>query len=531
MRASGRDMQDVVLVEGSDAPLGAAGEPIDSETPLSWEDCSPSLARAALTSLVRTRAPWSLIAGVLAIVVGTSGVLTAQQERARMAALAGLPGILRPLDGPVAELWRVGSDSLFINGLTGFGGRVLLIEQSTDGTADVVALDAGTGEEAWRVQAQPAREPVADSGGAYGGGANCSFPRSTDAQQSSVVACVVTDESISVQGADTGVMLVGTRAHLLVIDATTGAVVSQSPIEPTASVALLGPDLVTGQFAADGRVQVTRSGARDGTLSWTFTSPDPVPSDASGQRNLWVWANEGFIDVRASSGTGADGRPAGGASWLISPEGAVVRERLVAPGADDTGLEVLQGGATIVETSTTTAGAQASVLTDAASGRTLTVEAIPTFASPDDGSLGSAILMQSTDGALLAYDLTTGQPRWTDAASVTGGGLPMILDGRVVRSRADNSSTVDITSIDGDTGTAIWSTSLTSNQGGSLLTDGRVILVSRTGSTPGARAVIAAYDLADGRQRWEVPTGGEQWLVELDGRVFGMSGRGLVAYG
>lgn len=535
MRASGRDMQDVVLVEESDAPLGAAGELPDSEAPSSCGPSGPSRARAGLTWLLRTRATSSLVAAGLAIVVATSGAVTAQHERARMAALAGLPGILRPLDGPVTELWRTGSgtDTVYLSGLTGLGGRVLLTENAVNGKTDIVALDARTGEDAWRVQARPAHVQAADATNSYAGGANCAFPRSEDAQQAPVVACVVTDETTSVPVDGAGQMLVGTRAHLLVIDATTGAVLSQSPTDPTTSVVLLGPDLITGQFAADGRVRVTGSGARDGTLGWTFTSPDPVSTDASRQRNLWVWASEGFIAVRAYGGLGTDGRPLAGASWLLSHDGDVVREQVAGSGDGFDTLGVLPGGAMFVETTTTATGARASVLTDAGSGRALTVEATPTGASPDDGSLGGTmLLMQSmTDGALLAYDLATGQPRWTGAASGDGGGPPMVLDGRVVRSRSDGFSAVDITSIDGNTGKTIWSTSVTSNQAGALLTDGRLVLVSRTKSATGAGAVITAYDLADGRQRWEVPIGEEQWLVEIDGRVFGLSGPGLVAYG
>ena len=536
MRASGRDMQDVVLVEESEAPLGAAGELTDSEAPSSCGPSAPSRARAGLTWLLRTRATWSLIAVGLAIVVATSGAVTALHERARMAALAGLPGILRPLDGPVTELWRVGSgtDTMYLNGLTGLGGRLLLTESSMQGKTDVVALDARTGEEAWRVQARPAQEPAADGTNSYGAGANCAFPRSEDAQQAPVVACVVTDETTSVPVDGAGQMIVGTRAHLLVIDATTGAVVSQSPTDPTTTVALLGPDLITGQIAADGRVRVTRSGARDGTLGWTFTSPDSVSNDAAGQRNVWVWASEGFVGVSAYGGMGADGRPLGGASWLLSHDGAVVRKQVAGPGDDYNSLGVLREGSMFVEATTTATGARASVLTDAASGKALTVEATPTGASPDDGSLGGTmLLMQSmTDGALLAYDLATGQPRWTGAAAAngSGGGPPMVLDGRVVRSRSDGSSAVDITSIDGNTGKTIWSTSVKSDQAGALLTDGRLVLVSRTESTTGARAVITAYDLADGRQRWEVPIGEEQWLVDIDGRLFGVSGVSLVAY-
>ncbi len=540
MRAPGRDMQDVVLVEESDAPLGAAGELTDSEASSSWEPSGPSRAGAGLTWLLRTRATWSLVAVGLAIVVATTGAVTAQQERARIAALAGLPGILRPLDGPVTELWRVGpgTGTMFINGLTGLGGRVLLTENSMQGKTDVVALDARTGEEAWRVQARPAHEPAADGTSGYGAGANCAFPRSEEAQPAPVVACVVTDETTSVPVDGGGQMIVGTRAHLLVIDATTGAVVSESPTDPTTSVALLGPDLITGQYAADGRVRVTRSGVRHGTLGWTFTSPDPVSNDAAGQRNLWVWASEGLIGVSAYGGTGGDGRPLGGASWLLLPDGAVVRKQVAGPGDGYTSLGVLRGGSMFVESTTTPTGAFASVLTDADTGRAVTVEATSTGARPDDGSLGGAILMQSTDGALLAYDLAKEQQRWTSAAAANGGGGgggggggPMVLDGRVVRSRSDGSSAVDITSIDGRTGETIWSTSVKSNQGGSLLTDGRLVLVSRTEPTTRAGAVITAYDLADGRQRWEVPIGEEQWLVEIDGRLFGVSGPSLVAYG
>ena len=132
MRARGRDLQDVVLVEELDAPLDAAGDLNDPEAPSTGGSYGPSPARRGLTWLFRTRAAWSPIAIGLAIVVGTSYLSIAQQERERMAALADLPGILRPLDGPVTELWRMGADTdaMFINGLTGFGGRLLLTENS-----------------------------------------------------------------------------------------------------------------------------------------------------------------------------------------------------------------------------------------------------------------------------------------------------------------------------------------------------------------------------------------------------------------
>ena len=191
-----------------------------------------------------------------------------------------------------------------------------------------------------------------------------------------------------------------------------------------------------------------------------------------------------------------------------------------------------------VESTSTATGTRASVLTDAVTGRTVTVEATPTGARPDDGSLGDAILMQSETGsALLAYDLTTKQPRWTGTASVDGGGFPMVLDGRVVRSGfagsgSENSMSVDITSVHARTGETLWSTSVKSNQGGSLITDGRLVLVSGSESTAGPGAVITAYDLVDGQRRWEVPIDEEQWLVEVDGQLFGLSGMGLiVAYG
>ncbi len=229
---------------------------------------------------------------------------------------------------------------------------------------------------------------------------------------------------------------------------------------------------------------------------------------------------------------GDDGRPLAGSNWLLTRDGAVGREQVADPGDGYTSLGVLRGGSMFVETTTTPTGALASVLSDAVTGRAVTVEASPTGASPDDGSLGSVMLMQSmTDGALLGYDFATGRPRWTGAANANGGGSPMVLVGRVVRFGFDGSS-ADITSVDARTGRTIWSTTVTSNQGGSLVTDGRLVLVSRSESTADAGAAIAAYDLTDGRPRWEVPIDGEQWLVEIDGRLFGMSSTGLVvAYG
>jgi len=104
----------------------------------------------------------------------------------------------------------------------------------------------------------------------------------------------------------------------------------------------------------------------------------------------------------------------------------------------------------------------------------------------------------------------------------------MILDGRVITSGFDDSTSIDstsvhIASVDASTGATLWSRSVKTSQIGSLVTDGRLVLLSHSESTARG-AVITAYVLADGRQRWEIPIDAQRWLVVMSREVVPLFG-------
>lgn len=106
-----------------------------------------------------------------------------------------------------------------------------------------------------------------------------------DARSTPVVACIVVDEVVITAESTAGYAYYPSRSRLLVVDATTGVVVGDGPTEPSTTVTAIGADLVYSQVDTDGGVQVTRTDANGTADRWTFTSPDPLPVDDSGQQS------------------------------------------------------------------------------------------------------------------------------------------------------------------------------------------------------------------------------------------------------
>ncbi|RYV51647.1 PQQ-binding-like beta-propeller repeat protein [Pengzhenrongella frigida] len=549
MGPSRRGMQDVVLVEAGaqDVVLGEtstvadpSGQP-DPGTPGPEPASRPGAARGWRP---RSRWWWTAIAGT-AILVVAGTVVTNVRESRRMSALAGVPGILAPLDGPLTETWRTGD--VMIAGVSGFAGRLLVTEIAPDGRVDVVAREPETGEEAWRVVASPAPDPEATLNGTFlsGNSSTCTLPqvpptataaarsRPVEDAATGVVACVVVDETSTWTDDAFGESIFPVRAHLLMIDAITGDVLSERPTDPTTSVALLGSEVVTARFDEAGHLEVTCGDALGTTSRWTFTSPDPVGEQDVGQRSLWVWSVEGRLVVNAlSNAMSAGGGYTNSTSWLLSADGDVLRSQTDPMGG---GFNLLAGGSMIAESTMTAAGEATTTITDVASGREVTVDAFPAGSTPDDGSLPGVLLLQSADNeTLIGYDLAADRARWEAPGAGPGGSIStLIIDGRIVRSDQKG-----LTAIDGRTGETVWTTPLTAEMG-SIATDGRLVLVAQNSSTDGEGQVLTAYGLDDGRKRWETPLPGKLWLMAVDGRLYGQlygelygqSGNKLVALG
>ncbi|MGV8966500.1 MAG: PQQ-binding-like beta-propeller repeat protein [Cellulomonas sp.] len=501
MRSPRSHLQDVVLV---DVVEDGSARPADP----------PPGQRQADGPRVRTRGRWHgarrwwpLLAGLaLVLVVGTDAVLTARGERTRLATLAGIPGILAPLDGRVDTLWSTELTSG--SSLAASGGDLVGVVLGHDGRVDVVGVDAATGQTAWRV---PARPP-----GAVQGWASCAVPAPAVPGPAAVVACVIADEVVITAENVAGYVYYPKRAHLLVIETGTGTVVSDTPTDPTTSVVAFGEDLVTSTVDADGYAHLSRTDARGTTTRWTFTSADPVPVDDSRQRVVTVTVVDGRVVVN------------GGPTWVLSGDGEVLhlwtRDPSTALGGD---VEVLHGGRLITEpVAGAVRRASGTRVLDLSSADSFVAAGHPAFLQVDDGSLADLVLLRSAERqSLIAYDLGSGKVRWT--APDTAGGGTAVIGGRVLRTDAGR-----LESLDGATGSVVWETALDpAGQAGQspLLTDGRVLVL--TVAEPARPVVLAAYGLDDGRRRWATAVPDDLIPVSLGRHLYGWTRQQLIGFG
>jgi len=234
-----------------------------------------------------------------------------------------------------------------------------------------------------------------------------------------------------------------TEAHLLLLDAVTGATRSSEPVDPTTSVAFLGADLVTAHFDADGRVHVTRADPSSSTVRWTFVSPGPGGKDALGRNAVGLGVTGESIVISSVSNVTtketANGleRTTEVSSFVLSADGKVIRTRTTDPatsGGYSGGTDLLLGGRFYAEQAPTPADAgsdgYATTLTNAATGAAFTVPGFPYGAYPDDGSLAELIFVQSDKEA--AYDLASGRRRWVVPDTALNGGSSIVVDGRLI---------------------------------------------------------------------------------------------------
>ncbi|QTE29285.1 outer membrane protein assembly factor BamB family protein [Pengzhenrongella sicca] len=477
----GRTMQDVVLIDADAAgdSARAAGDAADAP------------GRAALRPARRW---WRLTAVLTLVVVVIASLVVDRREAARLAALEEVDGVLAPVNGPLEPRWRA-ADLRWLAPAE-VDGRIVGLESRQDGSADVVALDPATGEPRWRT---PAREP-----GPIRGRVRCALPAGP-----AVVACVVVDEVVITAESTTGYSFAPTRARLLVADARTGEVVSDSPIAPSTSIAALREDLVLARVDAAGRLRVERTDTRGQDRRWGYTSPEPLPVDDFRQRSVSVEVVGDLVFI---------GR--GAASWVLAPDGELLDAWEPAPDIElGRRVEALPG-ALLAQPALTADDVSRTRVLDVLTGHSFTAVGTPIAPSLTDESLAQLVFLQSADRReLLAYDRTSGQRRW--AAAGLADEL-LTIDGRVLRAGDGQ-----LQAIEGRTGKLLWTTPVDRVTEGPPVTDGRVVVLTHHAFDVGV--VLAAYSLSDGRPQWRVEVDENLDLVAVAGRLYGWSVPGLLA--
>jgi len=493
VRGHSWQMQDVVLTDAvPTAPPAADGRSRRGDPD------GPGRRRVPLAH----RRLWAGGVALLLVAVAAVDAASARHEAATDALLATIPGILAPLDGPVAARWK--SDISLLAGQTEAGGRLVGVDSRMDGSADVVGLDPATGVPEWRAAIRtPGR--VVDW-------VSCTVP---DAAGSRVVACVVADEIAITAETTNAYVYAPVHSRLVILDAATGVERANTSVAPSTSVASWGADLLLSTVDRTGRAEVVRTDALGGARRWAFAVPGLVPMDDFRQRTVKVSVTDGLIIVEA------------GTSYVLDGDGTVLTSWVPDPAITPNGtVSVLDAGRLIAEPTVSTASAETgpatamTQVTDRESGRTVTVHGTTVRASVDDGSLERLVLAQdSRNDLLIASDRASGQVLWT--ARGTGAGKLLVLAGRVIRYGA-----TELESIDGRTGAVVWSAPVRESARSSLLTDGRLVLITEGDDQGGT--MLSAYGVDDGLQQWRVAVANDLTPRVINTALYGAPMVGVV---
>ncbi|TQL02170.1 PQQ-binding-like beta-propeller repeat protein [Cellulomonas sp. SLBN-39] len=484
---------EVELVEDdADGGPGAPGPRPDGEPARATARRAGAAVGSAARGLRRRFRPWWLVPPlVLALALGAAQHVTDARERERLAALAHVPGVLPPLDGPLAPVWTSSPDGdAWPFAVT--DEAVLVERYALAGPTSVDALDVATGELLWSAPLPSAVPQTGEGTGWTGSG--CAPPNGGS------LVCFTSSWWDPHGAAPGGPAAVG-RVDAVVVDLTTGAtdVGLTMLVDPPTSATVAG-DAVVVVGLDEHRSPVVRAvDVRGGQELWRTVLDARLPEDL---RSPWLPAVMrpvvpgvvvldlgdplGVVLLDADSGRVLD--EVGGATvpWLSGRE-----DRLIL----DT------GGRTLIWSPAASADVAGS----------------PLMSPVDDGTFGDVIPVLDGEDIVLAGPDGTERVR----VGTAGGDVVLLMDGRLVV--ADGSRTA---AVDGD-GELVWEHRGTgpSDVSPTLLTDGSVV-VRQTGDTS---VHLKAFDVHDGRPAWSTTLPGVVDLVLVDGRLLGMTSDGGVA--
>lgn len=448
----------------------------------------------------RARSRRLRLTGLLALLAVTiailaAGVVDRRREAALRIALRDVPGILDPLDGPIAEVWRAPAEWPVIE-----DDRVMVL-LSADGTR-LTAVVVESGAVVWAGDV-----PQGASCLPFGGGAVQAPPVLWDR-----IACARTRGIERADGAGAG--------SLVVVDAAQGTVLLSRPLEE--SVLFITPvedDLIIVADGRESRLEVRRWRPPDHDV-WLFRSEpglwDDLVSDADGWWGWWV-EDDVFVIDGGSEMLALDIHT--GEEVVVADVGIVSRSERGFP----TSSWELSDGGTVVGTHPYTTPGSTRVLNADGSLR-YQVSARPWMPGVADGSVPDIVTVRDEETReVMGLDATTGEMVWT--ADLLPGVEPTLqVDGVVVAQGAHAAVGVDKA-----TGDTLWTADAAGSSSWPPLTDGEVVLVFTRNEGVG---YLVAHDLRSGDVVWRVPIPEDTAYVRVLGRttIAAFTGGEVVAY-
>lgn len=448
----------------------------------------------------------ALIAVALVVVVTLAGAqwFVTARERAAIAALATLPGVLAPVDEHLDVERRVPAEDAAE--LFGYAGGSL--KRAADGSQSFTR--AGRTTPLLGPSPALAQHDTDD----IVAGSYCMPDNApgTHPSTAGTIVCLVSDGGLVFDmEADDGslVRVPATTTQVMVLSAADGTITASWPVDvgddPTVFAVL--DDAVAIASTATTGTTVTLHDVLTGDSRWSRSSstPDGAATTADGFSNVALFR---VGDVLAYA-------PREQPLTLIAADGTVVREL---PGTigDGFGWATDEHGRLTVQS--TVDGKQRTILLadDADPAHDVTVDGNLAYAVLDDGSVPGLLLSYDTE--LHVWDRSTGEERWSDDTVVSASSV-LIMRGRVfvLTSRV-------VAAFDGDSGRKLWATTAEDGVAPSTIsTDGRHLLVTLEPTLADASPALVAYDPASGTEVFRSPyPAGVGNVSPINGRLVGI---------
>lgn len=423
----------------------------------------------------RTRRPVLVAAAALVAVLVAAGAVAqavvTSRERERIAAVAGRPGVVGLLDGPVRVLDERRDATLLYDSARTSTGLWVRVDEEEDGEEVARATDPLTGATAWEAPLVPGGGLTEVPGGEVLTSRGTCRTLGVDATR---VVCLA-DDGVSLVGRGTLTQQAPTTTRVVVLDAADGSLVtdlSGAAGDPLVSGTLeVLDDLVVLAGTTGGEARV-RALTADGTLAWDASFPVTTTTAFGATVELHVTADAvGVVTTDALR--------------LLDATGTVRREVPLTAGEAVLGAA---GDAVVVGS------------TDGSSllARPGSAERVPgLFLQPTVDAAVAPGLVLTADGSTLHAWRPDGTAVWSVEQRVTDGGAALLPD-RVLVGYG-----TQVVARDAATGDELWSTPGLLPQAG-LVTDGRQLLVLAPLADDSRPQVVAALDLADGDVAWRV---------------------------
>ncbi|WP_203757407.1 outer membrane protein assembly factor BamB family protein [Cellulomonas chitinilytica] len=422
-----------------------------------------------------------LVAGGLSlavVLVGTQAVVDAR-ERARLAELAAIPGVLAPVDDSLEVRWRGDLEvSQVLQGGTVVDGTLVGVAETEPGSLELWGLDAGTGERRWATSAELATPLMTPDGGAPEAWTTC-------APLDGLVACVAQQSGTAGVSPDMTVWVLdpadGRLLRTTRLPGEAGLTFSRGDVVSAVPVLLDG---TTPAAAGAGTVRwaVTATNGRTGDVAWAYTTP---PVDVVGREDGTTTYDS---STRSAALDARDDRVlliVDHHAWELGTDGTLHRSVLL----DDVSWVELTRAGGLVQSTYDGRGGRSALLRD--DGTWVRTASVPLWLPVDDGSAaGLVFFAQQSEGGISrieARDGRTGARVWQVSVRAM---TALLLDDRLFVGTADGLQALDAT-----TGGTLWTVDLDRSVD-EMTTDGRSLVVRGLGLS------AEGYAPSDGRALW-----------------------------